>query len=83
MFTDAILRRLWDHGKRFALRADALEIAYRKPSFAGDRVHVAMRAFVHEERWGAAVMLVSDDEASAAIELAKPRCFGTMWFVKE
>lgn len=83
LFTDAILRRLWDHEKRFALRADTLEIAYRKPSFAGDRVHVALRAFACGDRWGASAMLVSDGETKAPIELAKPRCFARIWFVRE
>ncbi len=83
LFTDAILRRLWDHGKRYALRADALEIAYRKPSFAGDRVHLALRAFDCGQRWGACATLVSDEETKAPIELAKPRCFARMWFVRE
>lgn len=83
LFMDAILRRLWDHGKRYALRADALEIAYRKPSFAGDRVHVALRAFASGERWGASAMLVADDDKQKPIELAKPRCFARVWFVKE
>ena len=83
LFMDAILRRLWDHGKRYALRADALEIAYRKPSFAGDRVHVALRVFACGERWGAAAMLVSDEDTTRPIELAKPRCFARMWLVRE
>ncbi len=83
LFTDAILRRLWDLGKRFALRANALEIAYRKPSFAGDRVHVAVRAFVSGDKLGASAILVSDDESKGPIELAKPRCFVRIWFVGE
>lgn len=83
MFSDAILRRLWDHGKRFALRNDTLEIAYRKPSFAGDRVHVAVRAFASGEKLGASVILINDDEATGPIELARPRVFARMWFVRE
>lgn len=83
MFTDAILRRLWEHGKRLALRNDALEIAYRKPSFAGDCVHVAVRAFVSGEKLGASVLLINGDEAKGPIELAKPRVFARMSFVPE
>jgi hypothetical protein len=83
IFTDAILRRLWDHGKRVALRGDSLEIAYRKPSFAGDRVHIATRAFAQGERWGACVILVSDEEAKGPMEAVRPRCFARTWFVRE
>lgn len=83
LFIDAALRRLWEHGKRAPLRADALEIAYRKPSFAGERVHVALRAFTCGERVGASLLLVSDKDAAGAIEAARPRCFARVWFVGE
>jgi len=83
LFIDAALRRFWDLGKRVALRANAMEIAYRKPSFPGDRVFVALRAFACENRWGASLMLVSDDDAKGALEAARPRCFARLWFVEE
>lgn len=83
IFSEAILRRLWHHGKRFALRANALEIAFRKPSFAGERVHMALRTFAQGEQWGAAVILIGDDDAAKPIEMAKPRVFGCLSFVRE
>lgn len=83
VFMDVVLRRLWDHGIRYALRAESLEIAFRKPSFSGDRVHIGVRAFTEGDKWGASVILVSDDEAKGSLELAKPRCFARIWFVRE
>ena len=83
IFIDTALRRLWDHDKRSALRADALEVAYRKPSFAGQRTHIALRVFSAGEKVGAALMLIGEDDAQRPIEMAKPRVFGRIWFVKE
>jgi len=83
MFVDAILRRLWDHGKRFALRADTAEVAFRKPSFSGDRVHMAVRAFAAGEKLGASVILIGDEDVTKPIEMMKPRVFGRISFVRE
>lgn len=83
IFTDAILRRLWTHEKRFALRANTLNIAFRKPSFSGERVHVALRAFTQGDQYGAAAVLLGDEDAVRPIEMVKPRVFAQMSFVRE
>ena len=80
LFVDAALRRLWDHGRKSPLLARAAEIAYRKPSFAGERVRVALRAFAREDVAGVAAILLSDEEANGPIEKASPRVFARMWF---
>lgn len=80
LFVDAALRRLWDHGLRSPLLARAAEIAYRKPSFAGERVRIALRAFARDDAAGVAAMVVSDEEATGPIEKARPRVFARMWF---
>jgi hypothetical protein len=83
IFIDAALRRLWDQDKRGALRAEAAEVAFRKPSFAGERIHIALRTFTLGEKLGAALMLIGDYEAQKPIELAKPRTFARIRFVRE
>lgn len=83
IFIDAALRRLWDQDKRGALRAELAEVAFRKPSFAGERVHVALRTFTLGQKLGAALMLIGNDEAQKPIELAKPRTFASIRFVGE
>jgi hypothetical protein len=83
IFIDAILRRFWELERRFPMRAEALEIAYRKPSFSGERVHVALRAFVHGDKLGASVVLLSNEDASKSLEIAKPRVFAQIWFTRE
>jgi len=80
LFVDAALRRLWDHGRKNPHIARAAEIAYRKPSFAGERVRVALRAFARDDAAGVAAILVSDEEAQGPIEKARPRVFTRMWF---
>jgi len=54
LFQDAALRRLAAHGRPTDLLATRLEVAYRKPSFAGGRAAIALRAFEVGERSGAA-----------------------------
>ena len=52
VFEELALRRLAALGRRDAVLSRKLEIAYRKPCFAGDRVRVALRAFEHEGALG-------------------------------
>jgi hypothetical protein len=67
LFLEAALRRFAAHGRsRPALLARAAEIAYRKPSFAGEAVRVATRAFVLESDLGVVAALVADEDAAAA-----------------
>lgn len=78
LFVEAALRRAWDHRKRGALLARAAELAYRKPSFAGERTRVLARAFARGEELGIAAMLVSEEEAAGPIEKAKARCYARL-----
>ena len=54
IFHDAINRRLAERGKSLKMRSRAVDIAYRKPSFAGDRVRIQLRLFEHADGLGAA-----------------------------
>lgn len=63
VFLDAVWRRLASAGESTKLRSRALEIAYRKPCFAGDRVRVVLRRF----EGGAAGFIEGED--------GKPRCY--------
>jgi hypothetical protein len=63
VFLDAAQRRLPD----LRVRARAVDIAYRKPSFAGDRVRAHVRLFERAGQVGAAGFIAADD--------GKPRCY--------
>ncbi|MGK4009055.1 acyl-CoA thioesterase [Sorangium sp. So ce1036] len=45
IFAEAALRRFAAHGRSTALLARRVEVAYRKPCFAGMRVRIVLRAF--------------------------------------
>jgi len=60
LFIDAALRRLAALGRPTALHCRRLEIAYRKPCFAGDRVRVTLRAFTLGGAHGAALALMPE-----------------------
>jgi len=68
-FLDAVQRRLAAGGHPATLRSTAFDIAYRKPSFVGDRVRAHLRMFAHGRHIGGAGFL------AAAGEEARPRCF--------
>ena len=82
LFIEAALRRLDAHGHARALRARVVEIAYRKPSFAGERVRPLVRAFRLGEELGVTVALVTDEEASERRAGARPRVFARMIFAR-
>ena len=63
VFLDAVSRRLPD----LRVRSRAVDIAYRKPSFAGDRVRAHVRLFDREGAIGAAGHIAGPD--------GKPRCY--------
>lgn len=65
LFVEAALRRLAPRARLVR----SLDIAYRKPSFAGDRVRVHLRTFTLADRIGAAGFLVSADDPQL-----RPRC---------
>ncbi len=62
LFVEAALRRLDVLGRGRALLVRHLDIAYRKPCFAGDRVRVHAQLFELDGRLGAAGFLVADGE---------------------
>jgi len=53
LFEDAVLRRLAHHGVDTRLHAAHLDLVYRKPCFAGQRVICHLRAFRNGARVGA------------------------------
>ncbi|MEO8843090.1 MAG: hypothetical protein ABI591_29245 [Kofleriaceae bacterium] len=67
MFLDAVNRRLASAGHRGKLRSRAVDIAYRKPSFAGDAVRAQLRLYEGPDGLGAAGFIAGDD--------AKPRVY--------
>ncbi len=67
LFLDAVNRRLAAAGRPMRVRSRAVDIAYRKPSFAGDRVRAHLRLFEHAGALGAAGSVIGTDD--------KPRCY--------
>jgi acyl-CoA thioesterase FadM len=72
VFIDAAQRRLVARGLPLALRSSAVDIAYRKPSFAGDRVRTQLRLFDRDGAPGAAGTITGSD--------GKPRCYVRVQF---
>jgi hypothetical protein len=68
IFHDAINRRLATTGKSLKMRSREVDIAYRKPSFAGDKARIQLRLFEHEGGLGAAGRVEGADDG-------KPRCY--------
>jgi hypothetical protein len=68
LFAEAALRRLAELERPRRLLVRALDIAYRKPSFAGDRVRIHTRLFRQGDRLGAAGFV-----ADVADPAARPR----------
>lgn len=69
IFIDAINRRLAAAGRPLSGRSKAVDIAYRKPCFAGDRVRCSLRLFEADGVLGAAGFIAVPGEE------AKPRCY--------
>jgi hypothetical protein len=67
-FLDAVARRLAAGGHPAKLRSHAFDIAYRKPSFVGDRIRAHVRLFAHGALVGGAGYFAADGEV-------KPRCY--------
>jgi hypothetical protein len=65
---EAVNRRLADRGEPLRMRANAVDIAYRKPCFAGDRVRAHVRLFRAGEQLGAAGHVTGSADG-------KPRCY--------
>jgi hypothetical protein len=60
LFEEAALRRFAQLQKKDSLLARRIEIAYRKPCFAGDRMRVHVRAVEVDGRLGALTVLTKD-----------------------
>ncbi len=75
LFAEAALRRLAARGRPCRALVRALDLAYRKPSFAGDAVRIHLRTFTLGDRAGAAGFLVDADDAAA-----RPRCCARIIF---
>ena len=68
-FLDALQRRLAAAGHPPGIRSKAFDIAYRKPSFVGDRVRAHIRLFAHGDHIGGAGFIAGPGED------ARPRCY--------
>lgn len=80
MFEEAAVRRFAALGKSPLVLARFLEVGYRKPSFAGERLRIVLRAFTLGSRLGAVGAFVTDDEAALSPAQARPRCCLKMLF---
>ncbi len=80
MFEEAAVRRFAALGQSPVVLARFLEVGYRKPSFAGERLRIVLRAFKLGSRLGAVGAFVTDDEAALSPAQAKPRCCLKMLF---
>ncbi len=62
LFLEAANRRFADRGKGGKVRTREVDIAYRKPSFAGDRVRAHLRMFQHPDGHGVAGYIAGADD---------------------
>lgn len=75
LFEEAAMRRFDAHRKKLDVQPTFVACAYRKPSFAGDRVRFRLRAFEWNGKLGAVGALVDD-----RTDDKRPRCFVRMLF---
>jgi acyl-CoA thioesterase FadM len=82
VFEEAALRRFAALGRGASLLGRTMEIAYRRPCFAGQTMRVVQRAFEDEGRLGMAGVLVADADAASEETLAraKPHAYVRMTF---
>lgn len=83
VFEEAALRRFAELGKGSVVLGRAMDIAYRKPCFAGQVMRVVQQAFETEDgKLGVAAALVEEKEArdEAALAKAKPHAYVRMLF---
>jgi hypothetical protein len=80
VFEEAALRRLDQLGRPTRLLGREVEVVYRKPCFAGNRVRVVQQAFEHEGKLGVCATLVDDEVATdpARLAEAKPYTYARM-----
>ncbi|MEZ4403142.1 MAG: hypothetical protein R3B06_24170 [Kofleriaceae bacterium] len=75
LFAEAALRRMAAREQPRRVLVRELDIAYRKPSFAGDRVRIHVRLFQQGARLGACGFVADVDDPAA-----RPRCCARMLF---
>lgn len=82
LFEEAALRRFASLGKPTTLLGRTLDIAYRKPCFAGQTMRVVQQAFEEDGRAGVAAVLVEESEVAdgALAPGAKPHCYARITF---
>jgi acyl-CoA thioesterase FadM len=82
LLEEAALRRFAALGRSANVLGRRLDIAYRKPCFAGQTVRVGLQAFEADGRLGAAAVLVDEADATSeeALAWAKPHAYATMTF---
>jgi hypothetical protein len=78
IFEEAAIRRMVALGKGALLLGRRLEIAYRKPCFAGQTVRVVQQAFELGGRLGVAAALVDEESVRDATALARPATFARL-----
>jgi len=72
LFEEAALRRLAAHGRSTSVLARSLDIAFRRPSFAGERLRAVARLWEHE---GKAICTGAFFADGDPIDLAKARVY--------
>ena len=75
LFEEAALRRFRKLGRDELVLARRLEIAYRKPCFAGDRMRVHVRAVLVDGRLGALAVLAKEGEDPSSAHVAARLAF--------
>ncbi len=75
LFEEAALRRLLQHGHGVDRLARFVEIVYRKPCFAGDRVRVRLHTFARGGTAGAVGTIVPATDPAA-----RPYCYARLAF---
>jgi hypothetical protein len=79
IFEDCLNRRLASHGVTRPVLARALEIGFRKPCFAGERVHVALQAYELDHAFGAVGVFVAADDSADDASIARARPHAYVW----
>jgi hypothetical protein len=75
LFEEALLRRLSVLGKPTDMLARQLDVRYRKPCFAGERLRVWLQLFTHEGSLGAVGVLLPEQDTNEAPRLDLGRSF--------
>jgi hypothetical protein len=79
VFEEAALRRFVDLGRGSMLLARTIDIAYRKPCFAGQRMRVVQQAYESAGKLGVAASLIEEKDA-ANLDGVRPHVFVRLGF---